>query len=323
MPNAQQILSRDAPKNRSASKGIYFIHRKTGQITEETVFGRGFMEFFYGRRFGRLLTSLLLIRPWFSKVSGWYHDSSWSCRKIPGFIEKLSLSMEEVQGEIKDFKSFNEFFARRLKPKARPIVEAEPILVSPADARLLVFPKIDGLTLLPVKGAKIPLAKLLLDQAQAKRYKDGAALVFRLCPADYHRFHFPASGQASPPQSIPGRLHSVSPFAIEQNLDIFCRNHRVVSYLESERFGCLALIEIGALCVGAIVETYTPGTVKKGEEKGYFKFGGSSLVLLLEANQLDLDEDLINNTAQGFETLVQFGEQLGRAANPQEAQKNS
>lgn len=307
-------LTREQVRQKSASEGIFFVDRESGEIREEVVFGRSYMEFFYGNGLGLLITKALLIRRFFSVLYGWYNDSGWSRSKIPGFIKKLELPLDEVQGEVSDFKTFNEFFARSLKPDFRPFDDNPRALISPADARIAVFDKIDGDTLLPIKGANIPVSSLLADPKQAERYKNGGAVVLRLCPADYHRFHFPAAGVPGEARSIPGVYHSVSPFALEQGLDVFCRNHRVVTELESELFGGLSLVDVGALCVGAIVQTYKPGeAVERGAEKGFFKFGGSSIVMLSEPGRVQYDEDLLTNTREGLETLVKFGVRLGVA----------
>lgn len=301
-----------ADPSQGAAEGIFFIDRRSGEKREEVVYGRGFMEFFYGNPLGGCLTGALLSRRWLSWIYGKYNDSRFSRRKIPGFIAALDLDMNEVVGELEDFETFNDFFARHLKPEARPIAAEPDAFISPADARLHVFPAIDGDTLLPVKGAKIPVPAFLEDAAMAERYRGGSAMIFRLCPSDYHRFHFPASGVPSKPRSLPGRYHSVSPFALEKGIDVFCKNHRVVTELVTESYGRIVMVDVAALCVGAIKSTFTAeAPVERGAAKGFFKFGGSTVVVLCEAGRLEIDEDLIANTAAGTETLVKFGERLG------------
>src|SRR5262249_23031056 len=152
--------------------------------------------------------------------------------------------------------------------------------------------------LLPVKGAGVPLEDLVLDRVLAARYAGGSAAVLRLAPADYHRFHFPDAGRAGPTREIPGPLDSVHPIALESGAPSFL-NKRTVSELESEGFGRLLLVEVGALCVGTIVQTYAPGPVARGAEKGYFRFGGSTVVLVAERDALSFDEDLVRTTGEG------------------------
>lgn len=316
MTEKKPAISRDLARSKSAREGVFYIDRKTNEVCEELVFGRGFMEFFYENSLGRLLTKIFFIRRPFSAIYGIYNDSRLSKRKIKGFISSLSIPLDEVIGKPENHKSFNDFFARRLKPEFRPFPQDPKALVSPADARVLVFDKISKDTLLPIKGHPIPVDELVADSTMGARYHNGGAVILRLCPSDYHRFHFPASGTPGTPRSIPGIYHSVSPFALEKGLDVFCKNHRVVTELSSDHFGKLALIDVGALCVGAIISTFTPGkAVERGEEKGYFKFGGSTIVVLTQEGQVEFDEDLLHNTRDGFETLVQMGQQLGTPKN--------
>lgn len=307
-------LSRSAARRTPAKDGVFYIDRETGEVCEERVFGRAFMEFFYDSGVGRLLTDTLLIESPLSTLYGWYNDSGWSRRKIRPFVRELEIPLEEVDGAVADFACFNDFFARRLKPEARPQDPDPSVLISPCDARTYVHDAIDGDTLLPVKGARVPLAELLRDGSMAERYHGGGAVVFRLCPSDYHRFHFPADGLAGPTVSISGIYHSVSPFALEKGIDIFCRNHRHVMELATERFGRIALIDVAAICVGRIRQTYSPGPVRRGDEKGYFKFGGSTTILLSEPGRVRWDADLIGNTDDGLETLVKVGTRLGVAS---------
>jgi phosphatidylserine decarboxylase len=163
-----------------------------------------------------------------------------------------------------------------------------------------------------VKGCEVTVDELLGDRALATRFEGGAALVIRLAPADYHRFHFPDRGEAGPARSIPGPLHSVHPVARAAGVPSL-RNRRAVTLVDTPRFGTLALLEIGALCVGTIVQTYAPGSVQRGQEKGLFRFGGSAMVLLAQAGRLRLDDDLLANTNRGLETVIRMGTRVGVA----------
>jgi phosphatidylserine decarboxylase len=175
---------------------------------------------------------------------------------------------------------------------------------------VLVFPRIE-VGCLRVKGAEVTVDELL-GGTETERYRDGAAMVVRLAPADYHRFHFPDAGEAGPSRAIGGRLHSVHPIALAAGAPSL-RNKRSVTLLATARFGTIALIEVGALCVGTIVQTYRPGRVARGDEKGYFRFGGSTIVVLAEPGRLHFDEDLERASADGVETLVRVGSRVGRA----------
>jgi phosphatidylserine decarboxylase len=314
MTQIKTSLTRDDVRGKSARDGVFYIDRKNGEVCEEVVFGRGFMEFFYENPLGRLLTRLFFIRRLFSLLYGKYNDSKMSRRKIPGFISSLGIPLDEVVRKPDEHTSFNDFFARRLKPGFRPFDDDPKVLISPADARVAVFDKISGDTLLPIKGAKIPVDRFLADKEMAARYHNGGAVILRLCPSDYHRYHFPAAGVPGEPRSIPGVYHSVSPFALEKGIDVFCKNHRVVTEMETELFGRIVLVDVGALCVGGILSTYTAGEpIERGDEKGYFKFGGSTIVVITQENRVQFDQDLVSNTREGFETLLQMGNRLGIA----------
>lgn len=163
---------------------------------------------------------------------------------------------------------------------------------------------------LPVKGSQISLPELLGDAELAERFQGGVAVIIRLAPADYHRFHFCDDGVASPWRPIAGRLHSVHPIALAAGAPSF-RNRRCVTRLASRHFGELVSVEVGALCVGTIEQTFLPGPVVRGQEKGMFHFGGSTVVLLAEPGRVELDRDLVESSLQGVETLVRLGERMG------------
>ena len=138
-------------------------------------------------------------------------------------------------------------------------------------------------------------------------------VIVRLAPADYHRFHFPADGKISMSRKIEGYYYSVSPHAIRQNFRIFCENKREYSILSTEKFGDICIAEIGATMVGGIKQTYEPDTfVKKGDEKGYFYFGGSTVIMFLEKDRVEIDRDILENSINGIETKVFMGEGIGK-----------
>jgi phosphatidylserine decarboxylase len=233
-----------------------------------------------------------------------------SRRRIAGFVASLGIDLAEAERPLDAYGSLDDFFTRRLRAGARPIDPDPAHLLSPADARTLVVPRLDG-ACLRVKGTQIDLDELLRDAALARRYAGGAALIARLAPADYHRFHFPDDGVASPARAIGGRLHSVHPIALAAGAPSLA-NKRTVTLLDSRGFGPLALVEVGALCVGTIVQTYRPGTVRRGDEKGIFRFGGSTVVLLAEPGRLGFDDDLVECSREGMETLVRVGTRVAR-----------
>lgn len=204
------------------------------------------------------------------------------------------------------YKSFNEFFFRKLKPEARPI-SAEPI-VFPADGRHLGFPDISKIHSFFVKGQTFDLPTLLGDPDLAAKYANGSLVLSRLCPVDYHRFHFPAAGIPSETRTIPGPLFSVSPIALAKKLSYLWTNKRTLTQLQTNEFGKILILEIGATCVGSIHQTYTPNQlVEKGAEKGYFAFGGSSTITIFEAGKVTLSKDLLENSSKQIELYARIG----------------
>ncbi|HZU95575.1 MAG TPA: phosphatidylserine decarboxylase [Planctomycetota bacterium] len=284
---------------------VRYRDRATGKEETERVFGERALRFLYS---GSILSRLLrgaARRPFTSHLYGALQRSGRSRRTIDEFVRTLGIDVAEAERPLADYESLDAFFTRRLKPTCRPIDPEPRHLASPADARVLVFPRLSG-ELLPVKGASVPLTELASEGA---RYTGGAAMILRLAPADYHRFHFPDTGVATSWREIPGPLDSVHPIALTAGAPSFL-NKRHVSELETRSFGTLLLIEVGALCVGTIVQTYRPGPVERGAEKGYFCFGGSTIVLVASAGAIRFDEDLVAASSAGMETLVRMGTRI-------------
>lgn len=298
------------------SKKIEVVNRKTGEPFVEKVYGDDVMKVFYGHPAGLAVTSRILTNRFLSNVYGAYNDSAVSKHKIEDFVQALGIDVSECSKDLVEYVSFNDFFARKLRPDAREVTTSEKGIASPGDGRLLVFPKIDETTLTYVKWAPIPLFELFnKNEDLAAKFRNGACAVLRLCPSDYHRFHFPVAGKVGITKTVPGLLHSVSPYALEQGLPVYCMNKRTLCELKSNELGTVLIMEIGALFVGSIVQTYRAGTqVKRGDEKGYFKFGGSTCVLFFEDKSIQFDEDLIANSARGLETLVKMGEKIASTA---------
>jgi phosphatidylserine decarboxylase len=188
------------------------------------------------------------------------------------------------------------------------------VAVLPADGRHLAFQNVEAAAGFYAKGQKFDLKAFLGDEALAAKFAGGSLLISRLCPVDYHRFHFPVAGQPGEPRLINGYLYSVSPIALQRNLAYLWENKRMVTLVESPVFGTVAVCEIGATMVGSIVQTHVPGrAVAKGEEKGLFKFGGSCVVTIFQPGRIRLDADLVEQTAAGLEVYARMGERLGEA----------
>jgi phosphatidylserine decarboxylase len=295
---------------------IQVLRRDTGELEDETICGEDLMRLFYGTPTGFRINATLFVHRWLSFLGGLYYDTPLSRRKIVPFARELAIDLEECDKPVREYRTFNEFFARGLKPGSRPVAPQAGRLVSPGDGRLLVFPEIAQDTLSYVKWAPIRLLDLFAGDPQlVRRYQGGACAVLRLCPADYHRFHFPTSGRLGPTRNVKGLLHSVNPFVLEQKLPVFALNKRTMTTLDSGEFGQMLLMEVGAMGVGGIVQTATVGAfVERGDEKGFFKFGGSTTILFAEPGRLSFDPDLIANSQAGLETLVRMGEGIGQAA---------
>ncbi|MGY0395345.1 phosphatidylserine decarboxylase [Fusobacterium sp. SYSU M8A802] len=295
---------------------IKYIERKTGEIKIEKVPGEKYLKFLYYNPLGELPLNLVVKKKFLTDYYGKQMDKKESTKKIPSFIKEADINIEEAKKTIDQFTSFNDFFYRELKDGARSIDFDENVLTSPADGKILVFENLKKEKELFIKGDKFTLEEFFQDSELAKKYEGGVFLIVRLAPIDYHRFHFPCDGKISASKLIKGDYFSVSTHAIKKNFRIFCENKREFSILQTKNFGDIAMFEVGATMVGGIKQSYTPDSfVKKGEEKGYFYFGGSTCILVFEKDKIKIDKDLIENTKNGIETKVYMGEKIGVAFN--------
>ncbi len=295
-----------------ASEPIQYFNRYTGRIETEDVYGDRFLRWAYGNPLGRLSLHALVKRSAFSRWYGRRMDAPASREKVAPFISTYKVPAEEFAEKPESYRTFNEFFYRKLKSGARPIDPDPRAAVFPADGRHLGFQDVSKLEGIFVKGAVFDLRKLLGHEELAQRFHDGAMVLSRLCPVDYHRFHFPVGGVASAPQFIDGPLFSVNPIALRRNIHIFTENKRAVTRIESPEFGLVVMLEIGATCVGSFEYTFTPGErVEKGAEKGFFKFGGSSTITLFERGRIQLADDLVQQSRRSLELYARMGDRLG------------
>lgn len=292
---------------------IHVYNRKTKSYEVEKVAGENYIKLSYGSPLGKSFTELLIKKKLFSKFYGSYCDTSLSKKKISKFIKDFNIDMNISSKSIDDFKNFNDFFTRSLKDDARPINKDNSILISPGDGRLFAYENISIDKLIQVKGVHYSLSELIKDNDLAKNYEGGTCLVLRLCPTDYHRFHFIDNGIPLENNFIPGNYYSVNPVALERIPKLYCQNKREWSLFKSDNFGDIIHIEVGATCVGTIIQSYTVNKrVNKGDEKGYFKFGGSTTILLFKKDTVKIDEDILNQTNLGYETMVLMGESIGK-----------
>ena len=289
---------------------IKYTDRKRTTVFEEDVPSGAMLKWFYNVGLGKLALHLLVKRKLFSMLGGWYMNSRFSKGRIQQFIDtyKIDMSVYDIPANG-EFRTFNEFFYRTVKPECRPL---EDDIVSPADGRILAFQSLKDVSSFFVKGSEFMLESFLQDEKLTHKYADGSMFIIRLAPTDYHRFHFPSSGKISSSKAIKGHYFSVSPLALNKSLEIFCQNQREYSILQTKEYGDILISEVGATMVGSIIQSYQANSeIEKGQEKGYFAFGGSTVVLLFEKGSIKIDEDIVSNTKDGMETLIKMGERIG------------
>ena len=260
----------------------------------------------YGSAPGRLLLKPLTA-PWLSKLAGCFLSTGASKVFIRPFIKNNHIDMSQFEPVA--YESYNDFFSRRIRPEARPIDMDPRHLISPADSKLTALP-ITETGRFTLKHTQYTVGSLLKDPALAAEYVGGWCLIFRLTVDDYHRYCYAFSGEKGENIRIPGRLHTVNPIA-NDFFPIYKENSREYTVLHTREFGDVVAMEVGALLVGKIVNHHGPASVRRGQEKGYFQFGGSTVVLLLKKDTAILDGDILENSRNGIETVVKFGEKIG------------
>ena len=264
------------------------------------------LHFLYKTIPGRVLLKLLASRP-LSKICGAYLDSRLSASLIKGFAEKNKINLADYVMDGVD--TFNKFFCRHIKEGKRPFDMEPSHMPSPCDGLLSVWPISDD-TVLPVKQSHYTLISLLRNQELAAEYKDGICLVFRLCVDNYHRYNYPVSGKKSSNVFIKGILHTVRPIALE-TFPVFTENCREYTVIDSPEFGKIVQMEVGAMLVGKIVNHDGEAEVRRGNEKGYFVYGGSTIIMLIKKDRLKVRGDLLHNAQAGIESPVKMGEKIG------------
>lgn len=290
---------------------IVFYNRYTGQLEEEKILGERGLRWVYGSSLGQLSLHVLLKRAFFSQLIGALKSTRRSAKGLEDFVREYGINTEEMAQPLESYASFNDFFVRKLKDGARPLCGGNALAL-PADGRHSGWQDAEQISQVFVKGQKFDLPALLGSPQLAARYRHGAVLLSRLCPVDYHRFHFPAAGVPAAAVRIPGPLASVSPYSLRGRLSWLWTNKREVTLLETDTVGRVAIIAVGATGVGAIYQTYTAGKpVQKGDEMGYFAFGGSTIITLFEPGRVQLAADLLEQTAQGRELYARQGDVLG------------
>ena len=263
----------------------------------------------YGHAAGRLLLRPL-VSPWFSRAGGYLLGSRLSALAVKPFARANHISLSDCRKQ--SFSSFNDFFTRELVPEARPVCQEKDAWISPCDARMSVWPvTLEGR--FRIKQTEYTVESLLRNEKLARRYLDGTLWLYRLCVDDYHRYIYPESGVKSENIHIPGIFHTVNPAANDQ-YPIYKENTREYCLIQTEHFGTVLMMEVGAMLVGKIENRHPDRRrVERGQEKGNFAFGGSTIVLLTQKGCVTPDEIFVENTVRGLETKVKMGQRVGCA----------
>ncbi|AUG56058.1 phosphatidylserine decarboxylase [Acetivibrio saccincola] len=285
---------------------VYVYNRETKNVYEEKQFKEKQLKFLYETLPGRIILKFISGK-WYSRYSGKKNSKRKSIAKIKPFIEKYGIDMEEY--EKKEYRSFNEFFTRKIIPEKRPVPKDNSILISVADSKLRYY-KIEENLSIKIKNSIYTVEELLGDRELAAEFKNGTCLVFRLTVDDCHRYCYFDNGRLMRRKHIDGKLHTVRAIS-EKRHKVYCENFREYSVLLTENFGKAVQMEVGALLVGKIVNMEKL-EFKKGEEKGWFELGGSTIILFFQENTVKIDEDIVSNSYRGLETKVKYGERIGK-----------
>ncbi len=280
---------------------------REGDITIEENSQDKVLKLLYGNMIGRAFLKVVT-RPFISKAAGYILSTKLSSKFVTPFVNSNNINMSECEERL--YKSYNDFFTRTVKDGYRPINMTENVLISPADGRVSAY-KINDNSVFQIKDTYYTIESITRSKKVAEHYKNGYCVIIRLCVDNIHRYYYPDNGVVGKSKFIKGVLHTVNPEALNY-YDIYKENSRECTLLHTENFGTIMQIEVGALMVGKILNNHKRGThFNKGEEKGMFEFGGSTVVLLIENDKVILDNDLLINTDQGYETEVKIGEKIG------------
>lgn len=291
---------------------VRILNRYSGQEETEAIYGEWALRLCYGTALGRWLTASLVARAGFSRFYGWWMRRPSTVRRIRPFIDRYKVDESEFAAPAESYASFNAFFCRRLKAASRPVDRAERSIVFPADGRHMGWERLGEEQAVFVKGQRWDLEALLGDGSLAREFAGGTLVLSRLCPVDYHHFHYPVAGRPLWRRPIEGKLYSVSPLALRVRLSYFWSNHRMLEVMESRHGRRVCLLDVGATNVGSIrYGEALAAEVGKGAHRGWFEFGGSSVATLFPAGTVRLSEDLREATASGRELYARTGDAMG------------
>ncbi|GAA5885843.1 hypothetical protein JCM16303_000077 [Sporobolomyces ruberrimus] len=306
--------------------GNWVVDRQTREKRWESmpIYVRiGMQLLYHGKEQERLVANTrieALLKQQSEKQGKAFDSTEKALEHIQAFVKTYNINCEELlHPNLADYSTFNQFFYRKLRPNARPPANPEDLRVvsSGSDCRLTVFESVDAAKEFWIKDQNFTIASLLQDEGLAKSFENGSVVIYRLAPADYHRYHSPVSAVVGPTRHIDGQYYTVNPCAVNENLPVFTANKRDVTMLSMPQEGTapldLAYVQIGAMLVGSIVQTAKEGDrVTRGGELGYFAYGGSTIVMLVPKDKVEWDKDLLENSKNNLETAVKVGEQIGR-----------
>lgn len=264
------------------------------------------IRFLYNTFIGRLILRILINKP-VSNIVGFLMNTKVSRIFIPGFIKKNKIALNEYVES--DYKTFNSFFKREIKKEYRSISNRKIDLIAPCDGKLISY-NITEQSTFKIKNSIYDIKSLLQNQTLAQEFKNGTILIFRLTPDNYHRYCFIDDGQIISSKTIKGVLHTVRPIALNR-YKVYIENTREYTVLKTENFKKVVQMEVGALFVGRITNYKTKGKIQRGEEKGTFEFGGSTIVMLFKENTVEIDKRILKNTKEGKETIIKMGDIIG------------
>ena len=281
--------------------------RKNNNFIEEKEYGKKKLEFLYNTIIGRILLKCIFASRWFSNVQAIYQKSRMSKKKIPSFIKEYNIDMSEYPS-IDTYNSFSDFFKRKRNIKNSSL---DNELVATADSKLSVY-YLDDKSVLNIKHSQYDLKELLQDEKLADEYNDGICVIYRLSMDNYHRYMYLDDGILVSNKKIKGKLHTIRPISNKYN--VYCTNSREISILNTKNFGQVVQVEVGAMLVGKIQNNKNI-VFSKLQEKGYFDFGGSTIIQLFKKNAIVLDEDIIKMSKDNIETKVEIGMKIGGRYN--------
>ena len=292
---------------------VLYKNRYEDRLIEEKVPGFFMIKFLYSKKYMKLFLKYMIANKFLSTLYGVYMKSFLSKRLIEPFVQMYNVNTQESEKGMSQFKNFNDFFIRKLKVNSRKIDNNDEVLISPCDGKILVYEHLNTSDTHFVKGINFNLLSLLQEKELVMSYNKYSISIIRLAPTDYHRFHFPLDGYVKETKLIPGLYYSVLPLALKYLHEIFIMNKRSICEILNDTIGTYLYIEVGATMVGSIRQTYKPFTkIKKGDEKGYFEFGGSTIILLFKDGSVKFDDDLLENSRNHVETKISMGESIGK-----------